>query len=298
MAHDGAKQRLHHASRRVAACMDDQPRPAAVVRRRQHLRICAYQAVDVVGPLENDRGGQRDCGAAVDEQPHHLVLADQRRLIQGREADGILQIQVSAELDQRGDRFRPSLDDRQMQRRAAVIRPIHPLVLLIENDGDAFRVSPAGGGEQRVQRAFARCAVSERLLESDPALMTAFARERVLNVAKRDRFRRIGVRAREPRACIRIAVVQRFQPALCSLPQVVEGAHGTPPSVRCLASAYFRPEEGSSWRSNLMGGRRLPCRGQEAPQCALRSVCGNDCQLSNEVSISGSAVRRINEGTI
>jgi hypothetical protein len=67
--------------------------------------------------------------------------------------------------------------------------------------------------------------------------VTAFARERVLDVPKGWLFWRAGIRAREARARLRIAIAQRLQPALGVLPQIVERTHETPPSVRCLASA-------------------------------------------------------------
>ena len=65
---------------------------------------------------------------AVDQQARHLVFAVQRCLIERRQPDGVLEIQIGAEIDQRGERRGLLLDDGEMQRRAAVIRPIHPLV--------------------------------------------------------------------------------------------------------------------------------------------------------------------------
>jgi hypothetical protein len=66
--------------------------------------------------------------------------------------------------------------------------------------------------------------------------------------------------------------VERFQPALRGLSQVVEGSHG-----RLLPISAWRPLR--SGRKKVRGRRiepngweGLPCRGQEAPQCALQRV--------------------------
>src|SRR5919201_3246324 len=127
--------------------------------------------------------------------------------------------------------------------------------MLIDDRRDGSGVSSVRRREQRRQRTLGCEAAGDGVLESDPALVAAFARERVLNVAERRLFGRARVRASETGARGGIAVAQRFEPALCRLAQVVERAHGTPPSVWCLASAYLRPEEGSSWQSNQVGGR-------------------------------------------
>ena len=49
-------------------------------------------------------------------------------MIQRRQADGILQIQIRPEIDQCGERRRLLFDDCKVQRRAAVVRAIHPPV--------------------------------------------------------------------------------------------------------------------------------------------------------------------------
>ena len=108
--------------------MHEEPRPSAVVRRRQGVRVFANQPLDLLRPLEGDGRGQRDGGTAGDQQARHLVFAVQRCLIQRRQADGVLETQVGPELDQRGERRSLLLDDREVQRRAAVIRAIHPLI--------------------------------------------------------------------------------------------------------------------------------------------------------------------------
>ena len=119
--------------------------------------------------------------------------------------------------------------------------------MLVEDRGDRGGVAFAGRGEQRRQRCRREALLSsDARVERDPALVPVFARERVLHVAQRGRFRCAGVRAHADVRAPPIAVAQRFQPALGFFPEIVEGGHETLPSVECLASAYFRPEEGSS----------------------------------------------------
>ena len=109
--------------------------------------------------------------------------------------------------------------------------------VLVQDRRHCGRVAPVRGAKQPFQRPLARVLAFDRSLESDPALVAMLAGERVLHVAKRRPLRRPGVGAHETRACIRIALAQGFQPAPGSLPQIVEGAHETPPSVCRLASA-------------------------------------------------------------
>jgi hypothetical protein len=142
--------------------------------------------------------------------------------------------------------------------------------MFVEDSGDGRRVSLAGSVEEPRERRLRRIAVGSCTGEGDPTLVSAFAREGMLNVTERDVFGRAGVHANESRARVSIAVTQCFEPALGGLAQIVQGGHVKPPSVRCLGSAWrqagrrFEPQDRTGW----VGGT-LPCRGQEAPQCAL-----------------------------
>ena len=138
--------------------------------------------------------------------------------------------------------------------------------MFVEDRGDGRSVASGGRGEQLGQWCCGAPAPSTTARrESDPALVAAFACKGVLHVAKRGLFRCAGIRASKPCAGIGIAIAQRFQPALGSLPQIVEGGHETPPSVRCLASAYsgrkkVRVQDRTRWvgGDSLAADRRRP----------------------------------------
>ena len=90
------------------------------------------------------------------EQSRHLVFAVERCLIQRRQTDGVLEIQIGPEIDQRGEGRRLLLDDREVQRRAAVIGPIHALVQIgarLRQRANRRRLAQGDGGEQRVPGA-------------------------------------------------------------------------------------------------------------------------------------------------
>ena len=69
---------------------------------RSSVGIGPDQPLDVLAPLEGDRSGQRDRGAAVHEQPRQLGVAVEGRLIKRRQPNGILDIQVGPEIDEGG----------------------------------------------------------------------------------------------------------------------------------------------------------------------------------------------------
>jgi hypothetical protein len=96
------------------------------------MRILANQPLDVIWQLQNNRRGQSDRCARIHEQPRHVLLAVERRLIERGQTRGIFEIEVSPGLDQRGKRGSLPLDDRKVQRCATMIRAIHSL---IEIDG-------------------------------------------------------------------------------------------------------------------------------------------------------------------
>ena len=76
-----------------------------------------------------------------------------------------------------------------------------------------------------------------------------------------------------------VAVAEALPPAPGFLLKAVRGrgrertAISDLHSIRCLTSARSGRKKGSTRRTNrCLGGSRLPCRGQEAPQRALRAV--------------------------
>ena len=109
--------------------------------------------------------------------------------------------------------------------------------MLVEDRVDGSGVSPARGGEQSGQWRLAGDTVANGPCECDPVFVTAFARQRMLNVAKRDVVWRTGIGPKQSCPSVGVAIAQRFQPALGRFPEIVEGGHVRPPSVLCLASA-------------------------------------------------------------
>src|SRR5436190_22609480 len=95
------------------------------------------------------------------------------------------------------------------------------------------------------------------------------ARQGVLDVAQHGLRGRGRPGAHQPGARLRNALVERFQPALRFLLEIVDGAHATPSFRNRLSSAYSGRKKVRSWRTRWVGDG-LPCRGQEAPQSALR----------------------------
>ena len=123
-----------------------------------------------------------------------------------------------------------------------------------------------------VRIAVVRCRIvrvlGEAGLECFPAFVPVLTRKRMLNVAQARIRRRVWIR--EPQAFhrSRIVAADLFQPALRFFAEIVERAHETP-SFRC---ACVRLRSG---RKKVRIVRRpswvgFPCRGQEAPQRALR----------------------------
>ena len=87
-------------------------RPLACTRSRAHRRLSVVdirrgprdKAFDITLPVEDDRGGQRDRRACVEEQLRQAVLAVQRGFIKRRQADGVLGSEAGAQRDQFGYR--------------------------------------------------------------------------------------------------------------------------------------------------------------------------------------------------
>ena len=176
--------------------------------------------------------------------------------------------------------------------------------LLVENRGDGSSISAVGCGEERGKPGFFSGCLGP-CLQCLPVLEAAFARECVLNVTQGWGCWCSGIRAAQPIDRVGIAIAKRFQPAPGALSQVVEGTHG-----RLLPFDAWRPLR--SGRKKVRGERfepggweRLPCRGQEAPQCALQEVCskarrdvnapgwpGSDVVLARDRS--ASTARRLN----
>jgi hypothetical protein len=127
VAHDRAQERLEHRTGRAAAGVDEEPGPAPVVGSRQELRVLGKEPLDHFVATQDDGRRQR-ANAAGEEQACRVGIAVQRRLIERREADGVLEVLVGAELDQRGDGGRLPLGDRQVQRRPPEVRPVHALI--------------------------------------------------------------------------------------------------------------------------------------------------------------------------
>src|SRR5690606_3591095 len=126
----------------------------------------------------------------------------------------------------------------------------------------------------RRERAIDKC-----LLKDGPVRVTMFPRQRVLNLAKRRRLRRVRPSQTHALGCSRVALPERFQPALCVLlewieigPRAEDLGH-KPPFRSRLVSAGIRPEEGCYVSRSQLGGSEPPCRGQVTPQCALRGSC-------------------------
>jgi hypothetical protein len=94
---------------------------------------------------------------------------------------------------------------------------------LVEDCRDGGRISFVGCGEQLGQRVLRRDAVGDGAFEGDPAFVTAFACEGILNVAKRDLVWRVGIGADQAGARIGLALAKRFQPALCRRLEIIEG---------------------------------------------------------------------------
>ena len=135
--------------------MYEEPRPASIVRRRHQLRVLANEALEVLLTTEDDGGGEADSGAGVDEQTCHLTFAVERCLIQRREPDGVLDVGVGSKFDQRGEGCRLCLDDREVQSRAAMIGPVHPLIEIGAGRASSriAAESPMAAAENREWRA-------------------------------------------------------------------------------------------------------------------------------------------------
>jgi hypothetical protein len=146
-----------------------------------------------------------------------------------------------------------------------------------------------------------QCFVGEMQLERCPAFGAVLARERLLDFTKtrvRPRVRPCLLQSSE---CGGFAGAQGFEPALGGFFQGIEAAlrsefadHGTflplAPCVRSLFKAGKRLKRGISDR---LGRSELPCRGQVAPQCALRTVSEESGGLSMRyLSIGKKSPRR------
>ena len=101
---------------------------------------------------------------------------------------------------------------------------------------------------------------------------------RVLHLAQGRLGRRVRVGDLEAGALLGVVRPQRLEPALGLFLEIVErggggepSAHGTPSFRRAWVRKH-RPEEGSGTAS-ITGWKQVPCRGQEAPQRALRGRC-------------------------
>jgi hypothetical protein len=130
--------------------------------------------------------------------------------------------------------------------------------MFVEDGGDGGGISLAGRGEQPGERRAVRGVAGNRTFEGDPALMTAFAREGMLNVAQRHLFGRAGIRANQPCACVaspsRSDFSQRFA-AFRRLSRVV--TRRLLPFGACVRLRQAGRRFGSEDRTRWVGGDSL-----------------------------------------
>ncbi len=118
--------------------------------------------------------------------------------------------------------------------------------------------------------------VVERLPERHPARQPMLARQRQLHVAQARHGRRVRCGGQQTLARPNVAGAQRLEPALRLFLERLERR------IRCERAAHGRPSFRIAWRplkqagrrvrndqTVRMGGSRLPCHGQVAPQSAL-----------------------------
>jgi hypothetical protein len=134
--------------------------------------------------------------------------------------------------------------------------------------------------DERVDALLVRCEQRRRLflaiaLQRGPALEAVLASERLLDDAQRYRPRMPDHR-RQSVVRFAIARANGVQPALGAFPQRVEGCgglertrHAHRPSVVCLCPLAAGRKKVELLVLPMLGGSRLPCRGQVAPQRAL-----------------------------
>ncbi len=115
----------------------------------------------------------------------------------------------------------------------------------------------------------------------------------MLDVAQRRRGRSFRIRAFEALARRAIAGAQRFEPATGFALEVVEGAHADLPSVLPVVRLDQAGRRFGDFDEPRMGGRQLPCRGQEAPQRALRPVSAEGVHLSSDRIWRGHHVKEV-----
>ena len=97
VAHGSAKQHLHHAARGAAAGVHDEARPSAIVAEK--LRTGSNQALEILAAVERDCRRERHRRAGVKQRLRHPRLAVERGLVERRQADCVLQIQIGPKLD-------------------------------------------------------------------------------------------------------------------------------------------------------------------------------------------------------
>ena len=91
----------------------------------KRVGIGAQRALDIVGTVESNGGGQPNRRAAIDQCLRHVALAVERRLIERRQAARIRRVESGAMVDQDRQRRRLFLHDRKVQRRAAKVGAVH-----------------------------------------------------------------------------------------------------------------------------------------------------------------------------